>query len=71
VTIRLTGPAPDVRNLTLRAENLVVDRPSRSVVRRADGSVAVEWKARAVAAEERWYAVVVPDGDVTRRVEVR
>ena len=70
VTIRLTGKAAGVKTVALRGDNLVVDRPVKTVARRADGSVVVEWKARVVAAEEGWVAVVVPDGDVSRRREV-
>jgi hypothetical protein len=70
VTIRLTGLAPDVRTVALRADNLVVERPVRTIARRADGSVMVEWKARLRVPDEGWVAVVVPDGDVSRGREV-
>jgi hypothetical protein len=70
VTFRLTGQAPGVKTVVLRGDNLVVDRPARTVVRRGDGSVVVEWRARIVAPEERWVAVVGPDGDASRRREV-
>jgi hypothetical protein len=70
VTIRLTGQAPGVKTVALRAENLVVDRPARTIVRQKDGSVLVEWKARVASRAEPWVAVVVPDGDVSRRREV-
>ena len=69
VVVRLTGSAPGLRSVTLRAENLVVDRASRSVARRADGSVMMEWKARVTERGVPWVAVVVPNGDATRRVE--
>jgi hypothetical protein len=70
VVVRLTGRAAGVRTVTLRAEGLVVDRPSRSVVQAADGRVTVEWRARVATAGVPWVAVVVPDGDVRRRREV-
>jgi hypothetical protein len=70
VTIRLTGPAAGVKTVALRGDNLVVDRPVRPIERRKDGSVLMEWKARVVTPEEGWVAVVVPDGDVSRRREV-
>jgi hypothetical protein len=59
VTLRATGAG----TFAVRAENLRVGRPSR----RAGG---VEWKARPIAADAPWVAVVVPDGDVARRREV-
>jgi hypothetical protein len=70
VVVRLTGRAAGVRTVMLRAEGLVVDRPSRSVVQGADGRVTVEWRARVATAGVPWVAVVVPDGDVRRRREV-
>ena len=70
VTVRLTGQAAGVKTIALRGDNLVVDRPVRTIARRPDGSVALEWKARVVSPEDGWVAVVVPDGDVSRRREV-
>jgi hypothetical protein len=70
VVVRLTGRAAGVRTVMLRAEGLVVDRPSRTVVQGADGRVTVEWRARVSTAGVPWVAVVVPDGDVRRRREV-
>ena len=70
VTIRLTGQAPGVKTVALRGDNLVADRPMRTVTRRKDGSVMVEWRARVLAPQEGWVAVVVPDGDVSRRRDV-
>jgi len=70
VTIRLTTRDPSVRTVALRAENLRVAQPSRTVQRRAGMSAIVEWKARRIVADAPWFAVVVPDGDLARRREV-
>jgi hypothetical protein len=70
VTLRATVSGADVRTLTLRAENLRVDRPVRTVPRRAGGTVTLEWKGRLLDAQAPWVAVVVPDGDMSRRREV-
>lgn len=67
VTIRVTTRGAST--FTLRTDNLRVGRPSRSVSRGV-GTTTIEWKARAVAADAPWVAVVVPDGDVARRREV-
>ena len=69
VTIRLTGIDSVVRSVELRAENLVVAQPVRPV-RLVEGVMTVEWRARVRVAGDGWVAVVVPDGDVARRVEV-
>ena len=52
-----------------RAENLEVERPSRSVTLQAGRPTTVEWRARRVARDLPWAAVVVPNGDVSRRRE--
>ncbi|HYD53945.1 MAG TPA: glycoside hydrolase family 9 protein [Gemmatimonadaceae bacterium] len=69
VTIRATLPAGPTRSLTLRADNLRIERPTR-VVDAGRAGATVEWQARVVDPRLDWVAVIVPDGDVRRRVEV-
>jgi hypothetical protein len=71
VTIRVTATGEGVRTFTVRADNLDLGQPTRTVTLRAGRPGAVEWKGRAAAADAMWVAVVVPDGDVSRRREVR
>ncbi|HEX8670544.1 MAG TPA: glycoside hydrolase family 9 protein [Longimicrobium sp.] len=70
VTIRLTTRDPAVRTVALRAENLRVEQPSRTIQHRSGTPAIVEWKARRIVVDSPWFAVVVPDGDLTRRREV-
>ncbi|HEX7242192.1 MAG TPA: glycoside hydrolase family 9 protein [Longimicrobiaceae bacterium] len=70
VVVRATAGGAGPRTLTLRAENLRVDRPTRTVPRGAGSPVTLEWRARPVDPGVPWVAVVVPDGDVSRRREV-
>jgi len=70
IVVRLTGRAAGVRSVELRADNLIVSRPTRPVVRGANGVATVEWRARVAVAGVPWIAVAVPDGDVRRRREV-
>jgi hypothetical protein len=70
VTIRLTASGSGTHTFSLRAEHLVVDRPSRTVTLRAGSPTVVEWRGRAASPDAPWVAVVVPDGDVSRRREV-
>jgi hypothetical protein len=65
MAVRLTSAAGSVKTAELRAENLVVDRPVRPVV-----AGVVEWRVRVKDAAVPWVAVVIPDGDVSRRREV-
>jgi hypothetical protein len=70
VTVRLTVTGAAVRSVELRAENLVVARPVRSILPRAGAAVTLEWTGRIKDVGAPWVAVVVPDGDVSRRREV-
>jgi hypothetical protein len=70
VTIRVVPKDSRVRTFTLRAENLAVDRPTKTVTVRAGLPTTLEWKTRAPP-DAPWVAVVIPDGDVSRRREVR
>jgi hypothetical protein len=71
LTIRLTASGEGRHTFAIRAENLDIGRPSRTVMLRPGRPVTVEWKARPESADAPWVAVVVPDGDVSRRREVR
>jgi hypothetical protein len=70
VTIRLTTMSRAPRVFAVRSENLDVERPMRSVAASAGRPVTIEWKARPKAADRPWVAVVIPDGDVSRRRDV-
>ncbi|HKG96078.1 MAG TPA: glycoside hydrolase family 9 protein [Gemmatimonadaceae bacterium] len=70
VTIRLTTSGEGVHTYELRADELTVDRPSRTVTLRAGRPATIEWKARPASKDAAWVAVVIPDGDVSRRREV-
>ena len=69
VTIRLRATGRGAHTFAVRAENLIVDQSSRSVTLVAGRQVTLEWRARVRAADAPWVAVIVPDGDVTRRQE--
>lgn len=70
VTIRLTASGTGAHRYTLRAENLRVRAPSRTVAGRAGRPGTVEWRARVVDAAAPWAAVAVEDGRAARRREV-
>ncbi|MEO6331177.1 MAG: glycoside hydrolase family 9 protein [Gemmatimonadaceae bacterium] len=73
VHIRVTVTDPGIRTLTLRSENLDVRRRTVTVRRRAGRPAVGEWRARKVGKADSatpWVAVVIPDGDVTRRREI-
>lgn len=70
VTIRLTARGSGTHRYALRTDNLRGPAPERTVTLRAGEPATVEWKVRRTNADAPWAAVVVQDGDVTRRREL-
>jgi hypothetical protein len=70
VTIRVTATGSGTRTFALRSENLVVSQPVKTVSLRTGAPTTIEWKGRLVRSDGEWIGVVVPDGDITRRVEI-
>jgi hypothetical protein len=74
LVVRLTvSPGARVDRVTLRADGLAVDRPTRVLgTARAtrDGARVVEWRVRRLKPAVTWVAAVVPDGDAARRREL-
>jgi hypothetical protein len=70
VTIRVVTNDPGMTSFSLRAENLVVDRPTGTVTRRAGKPATLEWRLRRPVRDAAWVAVVSPEGNVARRREV-
>ena len=69
VTVRVTATGEGTHTFSVRVENLVVERPSRSVTLQPGRPMTFEWRARRVARDLPWVAVVIPNGDVSRRRE--
>ena len=58
-------------NLQLRTQNLQFDAPRGAVVPTTPGQPAkLTWTGRPVSSTQLWLAVLVPDGDVSRGVEI-
>jgi hypothetical protein len=70
VTIRLTARGTGEHTFALRAANLTVSRPTRTVRLRAGRTATVEWRARPTSSASPWVAVVVPDGELSQSREV-
>jgi hypothetical protein len=69
VTVRVTASGQGPHTFAVRVENLVVERPSRSVTLQPGRPMTFEWRARRVSRDLPWAAVVIPNGDVSRRRE--
>ncbi|MBA3578967.1 MAG: glycoside hydrolase family 9 protein [Gemmatimonadaceae bacterium] len=70
LTIRVTVTDPAIRTLSLRSENLAVTRPSQRLTRREGGPGIVEWRVQRRASGAPWFAVVIPNDEISRRREV-
>ncbi|MGK2935920.1 MAG: glycoside hydrolase family 9 protein [Gemmatimonadaceae bacterium] len=70
MTIRATVRDAGVRSLTLRSENLVVAQPTQRVRPSGQAPSMVEWRVRRSDSAAPWLAVVISNGDVSRRREV-
>ena len=70
ITIRLTARGAGTHRYTLRTDNVRDGSASRDVTLREGRPTTVEWKARRIQADAPWVAVVVEDGDATRRREL-
>jgi hypothetical protein len=70
VTLRVTVRGEGTHSLALRAENLTAADPVRSVTLLAGSPTTLEWKARRTSTTTPWVAVVVADGDASRRRDV-
>ena len=70
ITIRAVAPPDGLHQYTLRSDNLRVAGAARQRPARGGQPAITEWRARVVDPAASWYAVVVEDGDVTRRREV-
>ena len=70
VTIRLEVRGEGRRTFAVRTDNLAVRGASKTVTLRPGRTATVEWKGRPVDDSAPWVALVVPDGDVARGVEL-
>lgn len=70
VTIHLTASGEGTHTFAVRADNLTVDQPEKTLTLRSGSTGSVRWKARMHSTGAPWVVVVVPDGDVLQRREV-
>ena len=70
MTIRLTTTTSTAKSFELRHDGLVVTGAPTVTRRNAATPFTFEWKARVADARVPWVAVVIPDRDVSQRVEV-
>jgi hypothetical protein len=70
VTIRVEVRGEGQHTFAVRTDNVAIRGASRTVTLRPGRTTTVEWKGRPVDGSAPWVALVVPDGEVSRGVEV-
>jgi hypothetical protein len=70
ITIRLTARGTGAHRYTLRTDNVRTANATRDVTLRDGKPATIEWKARRIRPDAPWTAVVIEDGDATRRREL-
>jgi hypothetical protein len=70
VRIELTAFGEGTHTFTVRADNLDVNQPSKSLTLRPGNTGRIQWSATMSSTEAPWVAVVIPDGDVMKRRDV-
>ncbi|HVW95206.1 MAG TPA: glycoside hydrolase family 9 protein [Mucilaginibacter sp.] len=71
VIIRLNAKGTGTHQLTIRTDNLTLTNPVKTIRPGKNTPVSVEWQARITSANTPWVAVVIPDGNINDRKEVR
>jgi len=71
VVIRVSVRGQGVHRLTVKADNLSGLGGLKEVMLKPGVAAVVEWRGRVVAPAQSWVALVVPDGDVEQRKEIR
>ncbi|MBL0170479.1 MAG: glycoside hydrolase family 9 protein [Gemmatimonadaceae bacterium] len=70
ITIRVTASGVGSHRFTLRADNLRVPSPMRTIALQAGVPTTVEWTAQRIGANAPWTVVVVEDGQIAQRREL-
>ena len=68
IELRVRGSG--VHRFRLRTDNLTLDELEKTVTLQPNAAATITWRARIVSAKQPWTAVIVPDGDTARRLEV-
>ncbi|MBL0740427.1 glycoside hydrolase family 9 protein [Chryseolinea lacunae] len=71
VTIRVMAQGSGVHKFSLRTDNLLLSAQEKVVTLKPGAITTLEWKAKTNSTNTPWVAVVVLDGDLLQRREVR
>ena len=71
ITIKLKVRGKGTHHFNIRTDNLSVSSPEKSVSLKAGEITNFEWFGRITMKETPWVAVIVPDGNLSAKKEVR
>ncbi len=71
ITVQVSMTGGGDHHFSIRSDNLAISDPEPQSVHLASGTTKeIIWHARVVSLETPWVAVVVPDGDLSKRAEI-
>jgi len=70
VTIKLKANGDGSHRFMLRTENLTLSSPEKQLTLQPGSPSSLEWKCRILQPEMAWFAVVIPDGNLSLRQEI-
>jgi hypothetical protein len=71
ITIRVTARGQGTHGFAIRTDNLTGTAPFKNITLKPGIPATFEWKENIAAKDEPWVAVIVPDGHLQQRKEVR
>jgi hypothetical protein len=70
VILRVSAHGQGAHRFVLRTDNLIVEDGTKQLTLKAGVAETFTWRARVVAKDTPWVAVVVPDDDLSQRQEL-
>jgi hypothetical protein len=71
ITIKLKVQGNGNHSFNIRTDNLNIASVSKQITIKTGTAQSFEWKGRITDKETPWVAVVIPDGDMSKRKEIR
>ena len=70
VTIKLNAKGEGTHSFEIRTENLNIDQTKRKITLSSCNLEIIEWNAEIQSTDKPWVAVIVPNNNIERRMEV-
>jgi hypothetical protein len=70
VILKVSVCGQGAHRFAVRSDNLTVEDGTKQLTLKAGAAQTFTWRARIVAKDTPWVAVIVPDGDLSQRQEL-